>query len=195
MTEAKHNPRVPLWRRLVFGGAVVLAAASAYVWFFDPFPVAVPEDSGHLPRLDDTDDPAFVHWVHRDQDLYEATDEDPDQEPDPPYTETDMAGAELIACGEAVQGERVNLCSYSALGDDEDTTLDSYAVRFDFTVYEAATHERVGETSVDYAGPGDGCPMDIEGAVSKILSEPAPQDIELALIEFADRHDWDGETP
>jgi hypothetical protein len=192
--------RVPAGTLLLW--AVALALVPLYVWMFVPLPVAIPENADHLerfcsdedmvfeesPRFDGAGGHGIVDWVHRDGDMYESTDEDPDEAE--PASPDDMADAALIACGEARLGDQIDVCEYSdifARGDHGDSIIDAYAVVYDFTVYEAATHERVGEVAVGPDPYDSHCPMFLEGVVARILSEPDPDDVYAALAPFTER--------
>ncbi|WP_026929953.1 hypothetical protein [Glycomyces tenuis] len=194
-------PKSPLSGGALALGAVALVLVPLYVWMFVPLPVSIPENAEHLerfcsdedmtfedsPRFDGTGDHAIVDWVDRDGDMYEATDEET-QEPEVASPE-DERDAALIACGEARLGDRVDVCEYSefsADGDVEGSTVDAYAVTFDFVVYEAATHERVGEVSVKPQPDDSHCPTLLEGAVARILVEPSPEDVYAAIVPFTE---------
>lgn len=163
----KHRPRRP-WREFVTPQAgrvaalvTVIVAVVAGIWIWLAWPPSVPETNAHLedfcsdsesvfdesPRLDATDSPSIVFWIDRETRPYELLDgsELEESEPNPGYPSTEMRAVELIACGTIESGEHVEVCKYP----DPVGEKNMHTVVYQFTVYEAATHERVGEVAVE----------------------------------------------
>lgn len=188
-------------RRLAFiAVAAVVLLAPVYAWLFLQPPIGFPEGPEDLARFCSSDDMTFdesprfdgsgsheiAYWIDRDDDMYDATNIEPGERGD----DQDPSGAALIACGEPRTGDLVDFCDYTGFGsgglDVESVDLEAYAVEIEFTVYEAATRERVGESAVEPGYEVDRCPALIEGAIARILDEPSDEEIRSSLLEFTE---------
>ena len=129
-----------------------------------------------------------------------------DDESNQGYTNAELAGAELIACGTAEYADHVDVCLYGApVGK-----VNVHTVDFVFAVYEAATRERVGEVVVENTrepspfledeetidavpdpwgsgGQSADCPMYMEKG-SSVLLEPQPDEVEAAITASTAAH-------
>lgn len=214
------------WRGFATGRVGLLAALAAGLgglWLYLAWPPSVPEENAHLedfcsdpetvfdeaPRLEAIDAPSIVYWIDKDtstHDLYDSSNLEDQTEPNQGYTASELASAELIACGTAEYAQHVDVCLYYApVGK-----VNVHTVDFMFVVYEAATHERVGEVLVENTREpspfledkesiesvpdpwGSGaesadCPMYMEEG-SSVLLEPQPDEVDAAITAFAAVH-------
>ncbi|GLI43421.1 hypothetical protein GALLR39Z86_32710 [Glycomyces algeriensis] len=140
-----------------------------------------------------------MYWIDKNTGMHDNSNLKDETEPNQGYTDEELAGAELIACGTANHAYEVDVCPYEG-----DVEVGVYAVDFVFEVYEAATHEQVGEIVVKNTEepssegggqppiPGEepdswGCPMYIQEGNS-ILREPKPDEVDAAMTAFAAAH-------
>jgi hypothetical protein len=214
------------WRELAtrrVGLLAILAVVLAGLWIYLAWPPSVPENNAHLedfcsdpemvfdeaPLPEATEVPSIVYWIDKDtgtHDLYDGSNLKDQTEPNQGYTSAELAGAELIACGTAEWAQQVDVCTYYApVGK-----VNVYTVDFMFVVYEAATHERVGEAVVENSrepspflednestdavpdpwgsnAQSADCPMYMEEG-SSVLIEPQPDEVDAAIAAVAPAH-------
>jgi hypothetical protein len=224
-SRPKRQWREVATRRLIMSLALSLVAAAAVAadWIYAAWPPALPESNAHLedfcsdpemvfvdaPRPAAVGMPSIVYWIDKDTstyDMYDLSNLKDQTEPNQGYASAELRAAALIACGTAVYAEHVDNCLYGPpVGEVLVGTVD-----FHFVVYEAASHEPVGEVVVENTrepspflededaidavpgpwgagGQSADCPTFMEEGTS-VLLEPEPVEIDEAIDGFAAAH-------
>lgn len=184
--------RAPVRSRAAVSVVAVLVLGAFYTWLLVPRPPAVPEEREHLEAFCADPETVFPGLP-----AYEGEGPHPVTVVDgrlPPGLDTgrgsldlreemtgrgwsvDMGGAVLIACGRITLGEQLDTCAYTdsitgfSTGDDKIVPI--HLARFEYDLYEAATHRPVA--TVEVAGtPVQGweCPFSLAESREATLAE------------------------
>jgi hypothetical protein len=190
LVEGRHSG-ISKRSRVIASVAGALALALFYAWLLVPRPVTVPEEYEHLEAF--CDDPemvfsglpayegegphhiAVVNERHYTTAAQEASSISLGALMSERGWSTDEADAALIACGRISLGEVLDTCTYTPLvrrpgGGPKEVGL--HLARFEYDLYEAATHRHVATVEVDGTPVEDWeCPLNMREDRSALVAD------------------------